>query len=364
MRTGRSTLIAMSVAVMAVLMTSVTAYAAMDATLSSTQARPGDWILLLTDDHNGTWDYQGLSAEGGQPLYLAPVSGDFAAGCGSPSVARLEWRGNRAGVAFLVPNLPLGDYYIFMETSSQCWRLAGFVAGTRGPLVLSIGNVIAANQTVAAGWTVNSLAPTTQRPTGRSADTPWLSIVGVLCGIAALSLYGLWKRGSRVAPNAIRRQSETRSFSWSEDFDESLNFWFWLRRTEGIDDATLRERLSEWAGEGSLSGRKLEQNMFEHHVQIRDHERWREYLRTWQAWKRIQVERQIENIHAQKPDHARTQYKAMAALGVRLRVQWVMAPFGERWLLPPDLAVLGVEGATAESCRQGVLEAARSLANP
>lgn len=40
-----------------------------------------------------------------------------------------------------------------------------------------------------------------------------------------------------------------------------------------------------------------------------------------------------------------------------------MAPFGERGLLPPDLAVIGVEGATAESRRQGVLEAARALAS-
>src|SRR6266550_7166323 len=48
---------------------------------------------------------------------------------------------------------------------------------------------------------------------------------------------------------------------------------------------------------------------------------------------------------------------------VRLRVQWVMAPFGERWLLPPDLAVMGVEGGTAESRRKGVLQAARALAS-
>ncbi len=24
-------------------------------------------------------------------------------------------------------------------------------------------------------------------------------------------------------------QTEPKSFSWREDFDESLNFWFWLR---------------------------------------------------------------------------------------------------------------------------------------
>lgn len=157
-------------------------------------------------------------------------------------------------------------------------------------------------------------------------------------------------------------QTEPRSFSWSDDFDESLNFWFWLRRTEGIDDATLLERLNEWADQGSFSAQRQQEALFERHVQVRDHERWREYLRIWQPWKRLQVERQIEEIHAQKPDYARAHYKAMAALGVRLRVQWVMAPFGERRLVPPDLAVMGVEGATSDSRTQAVLEAARALA--
>ena len=84
---------------------------------------------------------------------------------------------------------------------------------------------------------------------------------------------------------------------------------------------------------------------------------------TWQAWKRTQVAQHIEEVRAEKPGHARTHYKSMAALGVRLRVQWVMAPFGERWLLPPDLAVMGVEGATSESRAEAVLEAARALAS-
>ena len=153
------------------------------------------------------------------------------------------------------------------------------------------------------------------------------------------------------------------SFSWSEDFDESLNFWFWLRRTEGIDDARLLERLEQWADQGSFSPHRQQEALFEHHVQVRDHERWREYLPTWQVWKRTQVDQHMEEMRAQRPRDARTHYKSMAALGVRFRVQWVMAPFGERWLLPQDLAVIGVEGSTAESRRQGVLEAARTLAS-
>lgn len=158
-------------------------------------------------------------------------------------------------------------------------------------------------------------------------------------------------------------QTEPRSFSWSQDFDESLNFWFWLRRTEGIDDARLLERLNQWAEEGALSVQQSQRAAFEHHLQVRNHKRWREYLPIGQAWKRAQVEQHIEENRAQKASQARADYKSMAALGVRLRVQWVMAPFGERWLLPPDLAVMGVEGATAESRRKAVLEAARALAS-
>ena len=153
------------------------------------------------------------------------------------------------------------------------------------------------------------------------------------------------------------------SFSWSEDLDESLNFWFWLRRTEGIDDARLLERLNQWADPGSVSAQKRQEASFEHQLKVRDHERWREYLPIWQAWKRAQVEQQVEDTHAQKPADARTHYKSIAALDVRLRVQWVMAPFGERWLLLPDIAVMGVEGATAQARRQAVLEAARALAS-
>lgn len=160
-----------------------------------------------------------------------------------------------------------------------------------------------------------------------------------------------------------RMQTRPGSFSWSEDLDESLNFWFWLRRTEGIDDARLLERLNQWAEQDSFSAQKRDEASFEHHLKVRDHERWREYLPIWQAWKKTQAEKHVEDIHAQKPGHARTHYKSMAALGVRLRVQWVMAPFGERWLLPPDLAVMGVEGATAQSRPQAVLEAARALAS-
>ena len=156
-------------------------------------------------------------------------------------------------------------------------------------------------------------------------------------------------------------KSAVESFSWSEDYDESLNFWFWLRRTEGIDDARLLEQLNDWAGEDSRMN-QLDRSSYERHLQVRDHDRWRDYLPVWRAWKRTQSKKHVEHLHGQKPADARAYYKAMAELEVKVRVQWVMAPFGERWLLPPNLAVMGVEGASPESRRHAVLEAARALA--
>ncbi len=48
-----------------------------------------------------------------------------------------------------------------------------------------------------------------------------------------------------------------------------------------------------------------------------------------------------------------------------MKVQWAMAPFGNRlrtrWLLSPDLAVLGADGASTAERRAAVLEAARAL---
>ncbi|MFI5284203.1 MAG: hypothetical protein ACHQ0J_13890 [Candidatus Dormibacterales bacterium] len=172
----RRSTIALAIAAVAVLMGTVTAYAAMDATLSSDHARPGDWVLLLTDDNNGKAIYDDLSAEGNQLIYLAPTAGEFTAGCGGSGakmVGRLAWRGNRGGVAFRVPTLPLGTYYLFMETHAQCWRIAGTVSGTHGPLVLAIGNVVADNQNGAATWSVDSLGPPQQQgPSQQPAHQP------------------------------------------------------------------------------------------------------------------------------------------------------------------------------------------------
>jgi hypothetical protein len=198
MKSVRPVLIALSLAVAMVLMASVTGDAAMASSLSSDHARPGDWILLLTDDHNGTWDYHSFSAAGRQAIYLAPIGGDDSAACTGQPVGRLAWRGNRGGVAFRVPNLPPGLYKVFIDVvdaSPSCWVTSG----------LTIGNVAADNQAVAAGWTVDSLARPSQQQPRRESNRLWLPVVGALIGLAALSLFGLWKRQKHVDPKTVER---------------------------------------------------------------------------------------------------------------------------------------------------------------
>jgi hypothetical protein len=191
--------LAVLVAAAIVLVTPTTALAAMIATLSSTHARPGDSVLLLTDDQNGTWTYEGLSSENRQPIYLAPITGkpaDACGGAGSLMVGRLQWRGNAAGVSFIVPNLPAADYWLFMETNGQCWRVAGLVGRLAAPLVLSIGTTPADNQDVAKHWTVASLPLPKQSATAppglkqTSSGPPWLAIAvgGLLVLVGAVAV--------------------------------------------------------------------------------------------------------------------------------------------------------------------------------
>jgi hypothetical protein len=146
-------------------------------------------------------------------------------------------------------------------------------------------------------------------------------------------------------------RTQTHPFTWSEDLDESLNFWFWLRRSGGVDDAALRLRIQEWSGLHSYAG----------HLATADHPRFREYLSVGKDWRWNWVRRTVEDGRSERPRAYRARFRAIKSTGVGIRVQWVMATFGERWLFPPDLAVLGIEGSTAEGRRAAVLEAAQAL---
>ena len=196
----------------AVLGMPVTAFAAMEAILSSDHARPGDTILLLTNDHSGSWDYGGLAQENHQEIYVAPATStgqtEGCGGAGSRLIGMLAWRGNAGGLSFAAPNLPTGDYWLFMLTGGQCWRIGGDSPGSSGILVLSIGPTPADNQDAASMWTVEALTPS-PRPiiptsdihaTSRGSFLPWLGVVGV--GALALLIGAIAWRGLRTgSPN-------------------------------------------------------------------------------------------------------------------------------------------------------------------
>jgi len=119
-------------------------------------------------------------------------------------VGRLEWRGNAAGVSFIVPNLPLVDYWLFMETHGQCWRVAGLVGRVPAPLVLSIGAMPADNQEAAKHWTVESLPLPIQSPqtnTSSNSPTPFFAIIG---GIFMLTILILGLRLQRLRAQSSR----------------------------------------------------------------------------------------------------------------------------------------------------------------
>jgi hypothetical protein len=184
-----------------ILLTPTSALAAMLATLSSTHGRPGDWVLLLSDDDQGRATYAGLSEENHQPIFLAPTTSDPAAACGGPNsqpVGMLQWRGEAAGLAFVIPNRPLADYWLFMATGGECWRL-----GVDGePLILTIGTSSAENQEVAKHWTVDSLPQPQQSASKPSPSAtpgsyppvwPWL-IAASVSALVLVALFAVLRR--------------------------------------------------------------------------------------------------------------------------------------------------------------------------
>jgi hypothetical protein len=147
-------------------------------------------------------------------------------------------------------------------------------------------------------------------------------------------------------------QSKPGSFWWSEDFNEALNYWFWFRRIEHIAEEELTERIRESIRPGLLDQPRA----------VEFESGWAEFIPVWRDWKRDQVAAQMNDSRSTLTAVGKQHYDAMAAIGLgSLRVEWVMARFGERWLFPPDVAVLGWEGATAEEHRAALLDAARAI---
>ena len=147
-------------------------------------------------------------------------------------------------------------------------------------------------------------------------------------------------------------RSTSGSFSWSERFDELLNYWIWLRGLGDLSDEAVRTLMQEWAG----------QEVLNRPPSARGASRWPEFLRIWSSWKTALGNAQIDDSGQREQSTLRNHYEAVASVRLQaFRVEWVMAPIGERWLFPPDLAVMGVEGSTVEARMAAVLDAARAL---
>jgi len=135
------------------------------------------------------------------------------------------------------------------------------------------------------------------------------------------------------------------SLYWTEDLNESLNYWFWLRRLGKLDEKMLVDNVGRTFGLPSYEG----------HLEVKRQPDFNEYLATWRVWKRDQITKHTAASGMTSPKTLREHYKAVAAVGGKpFTVQRVMAPFGERWVVPPSLVLLGADGGTADERRIAV----------
>lgn len=149
----------------------------------------------------------------------------------------------------------------------------------------------------------------------------------------------------------VQREEEG-SFHWSEDFNEPLNYWFWLRRLGKLTEEALTDH----------ARRTLGLPVFSAYVEVSEQTQFEEFHGVWRHWKLDQTTALITAGRARAPKDAKAHYQEMAAVAPRpFTIQWVMAPFGERWVFRPDVVVLGSEGGDPGARRQAVLEAARPL---
>lgn len=144
--TARRVLLALVLATGTVLISPNSVLAAMDAQLSSSYGRVGDEIRLTTDDNGGRADYSGLSSIGPEPIYLYPAGLDPPSGqCGAGSAVQvgiLTWSHGQGTLAFHIPPVAFGNYFLLMQVENQCWRVAGQLPShVHGPLILSVGDI-------------------------------------------------------------------------------------------------------------------------------------------------------------------------------------------------------------------------------
>jgi hypothetical protein len=139
------------------------------------------------------------------------------------------------------------------------------------------------------------------------------------------------------------------TLNWSEDFNETLNYWFWRRRIGKLPDRDLMDRVRQTLALSSLEGNR----------EVSGAADFKDYLMAWREWTRDQFRQQTART---EPKLLRAHYKSVEATGASLfTVQWVMAMFGERWLLRPRVILLGADGGSPDARRAAVLAGAKAL---
>jgi hypothetical protein len=143
-----------------------------------------------------------------------------------------------------------------------------------------------------------------------------------------------------------------RSFHWTEDLNQTLNYWFWLRQHGKLDETTLLDHVRH----------TLALPSYESHLEVSSEPGFNEFLTVWRQWKHDQITKYTAAAGMTPPKTLKEHHKAVAAVGAKpFTIQWVMASFGERWVLPPSLVMLGADGGTADERRNAVLDAAKTL---
>lgn len=173
----------------------IPANAAIFAMLSSPYGRPGDEIVLTTDDFGNHGAYRDLATHAPQPLYLIGLT-DYSQMlahygqhvCGTPGQTRLgllRWHGDVGSATFTIPDVPKGDYFFLINVDANaqppCWRMGG----SGGPLTLTVGDQ-PANRPSAEPSSVS----TPPQPTAsRLASIPTLAVgVGAIALVVLLGL--------------------------------------------------------------------------------------------------------------------------------------------------------------------------------
>jgi|SRR5580693_5451305 hypothetical protein len=170
--------------------------AAIFASLSSPYGRPGDKVVLTTNDFGNRSAYSDLAAQTSQPVYLIGLTdydqmlakyGQHTCGIqGETRLGLLTWKGDVGNLTFEIPNVPKGGYFFLVDVDDgaqpPCWRMGG----SDGPLTFTVGDLPA--RAAQPPLVSNSPRPSARVVQSRSA----LPIVGGVT-IAALVIALIWR---------------------------------------------------------------------------------------------------------------------------------------------------------------------------